>query len=126
MAKERTEGTCEWISERQDFQDWLDDENDKDMLWIQGPPACGKSYLAKHIITELAPRANKEESHSLLSDSVPGRGNIAALLRATLHLALRRDPRLTSENLVPSFLEATVNISTRVLDDDILSRERLI
>jgi len=128
MAKERTEGTCEWISERQEFQEWLDDENDKQMLWIQGPPACGKSYLAKHIITELAPAANKEVSHCFLSDSVPGRGDIAALLRATLHHALRREPKLTAEILVPPYLEVTKGdkIAGRTRDDDIWTKERLV
>ncbi|KAK0702413.1 hypothetical protein B0H67DRAFT_595627 [Lasiosphaeris hirsuta] len=127
MAKERTEGTCEWISGRPEFQDWLSDENDKQMLWIQGPPASGKSYLAKHIITELAPAANKEVSHCFLSDSVPGRGDLSALLRATLHHALRREPKLLTELIVPPFLEATENEKIKVVrDDDIWTAEILV
>ncbi|KAK3383207.1 hypothetical protein B0T24DRAFT_39526 [Lasiosphaeria ovina] len=126
MAKKATEGTCEWISERHEFQEWLGDENDKQMLWIQGPPACGKTYLARHIITELAPAANKEVSHCFLSDLVPGRGNIASLLRATLHHALRREPTLTTEFLVPPFLEATKSKTAQVGDDEIWTRWRLI
>lgn len=126
MTKQATKGTCEWISERQDFQEWLDDKNDKQMLWIQGPPACGKSYLAKHIITELAPAANKKVSHCFLSNSAPGRGTIAALLRATLHHALRHQPNLVTEFLVPTFVEATKDNRAWVRDDDIWTRESLI
>jgi len=123
MAKEATEGTCNWIEKRQKFQDWLDDDNDTQMLWIRGPPASGKSYLAKHIINEIAPKANQEVAHCFLSDSVPGRGNIEALLRATLHHALRLHPDLIAEHLVPPFNEATKNSDKT--DSEIWTRDLL-
>lgn len=109
MAKEPTKGTCEWIKERQEFQEWLDDEEDKEMLWIRGPPGSGKSYLAKHIIADLVPAANKQVAHCFLSDSVPGRGDIEALLRATLHHILRLEPELIADFLVEPYLKAMEN-----------------
>ncbi|KAK4186016.1 hypothetical protein QBC35DRAFT_555176 [Podospora australis] len=123
MAKEPTKGTCEWIQERQEFRDWLGEGEEKQMLWIQGPPACGKTFLAKHIITDLIPRANQEVAHCLLSNADPGRGDLEALLRATLHHALRLEPELIARFLVPPFLEATRE--RRLRDDQIWTRNVL-
>ncbi|RYP18167.1 hypothetical protein DL765_004093 [Monosporascus sp. GIB2] len=123
MAREPTEGTCDWISERQDFQDWLGEGRDNQMLWIQGPPASGKSYLARHIITDLIPSAGQEVAHCFLTDSLPGRGNIEALLRATLYHALRLEPNLVAEFLHPTFLKAQQR--PRVRDEEIWTRDIL-
>ncbi|KAK3365406.1 hypothetical protein B0H63DRAFT_530065 [Podospora didyma] len=108
-AKERGEGGCEWISEPQELQDWLDDEADKQMLWIQG--------------------TGKVVSYCHLGDSVPERGGtcIPVLSRATLYHALRYEPELAYEILVPAFFEAEGNekMIGHVRDDDIWTAERL-
>ncbi|KAK3937941.1 hypothetical protein QBC46DRAFT_451524 [Diplogelasinospora grovesii] len=98
-----TKGTCKCISKRKEFKDWFNNTPDKQRLWICGPPACGKSYLARYIITKLRSLKSLEVAHCFLSDSIPARGNLEALLRATLHQALRLLPELVREFMLPKF-----------------------
>lgn len=126
MAKRATMGTCEWIAKRKEFQDWIGDDKDTQMLWIQGPPASGKSYLARHIVTSLIPPSMQKVAHCFLDDSVPGRGSLEDLLRATLHHALRVEPELIQQYLVPPHREATQDPRNRKSDDDIWKKELLM
>ena len=62
----RAEGSCQWIDKHEDFQDWRDppedlsqDEEPSDSIqlsifWIYANPGTGKTFLAAHIIDELA------------------------------------------------------------------------
>ncbi len=124
IDKKPIEGTCGWISQRPEFQDWLGEDKDHPMLWIQGPSTCGKGSLARRIITDLIPSVYQEVAHYILSDSLPGRGNLEALLRATLHHALRPEPELIAVFLVPPFLEAVQ--CPEIRDDEIWTHDRLI
>ncbi|KAK4222936.1 hypothetical protein QBC38DRAFT_518079 [Podospora fimiseda] len=137
MSKRATVGTGDWIADRPQFQEWIQnskqaDENKKAdnkqsrLLWIQGPQASGKSYLARHIITDLIPQSTTQKvAHCFLDDSVPGRGRQEHLLRATLHHALRVEPELIQEHLVPPYLKGKnrtnpkPGVATPVGDDEI-------
>ena len=47
-------GSCEWILSRPVFQSWLDDESARSrMLWVYGPPGCGKSVLSSFVVRQL-------------------------------------------------------------------------
>ncbi|KAM0795732.1 ankyrin repeat-containing domain protein [Usnea florida] len=55
----RLEGTCDWILNREEFQAWVAPESFPDavkILWIQGPPGSGKTFLTTRIIDYLQPR----------------------------------------------------------------------
>ncbi|KAK0703666.1 hypothetical protein B0T26DRAFT_807175 [Lasiosphaeria miniovina] len=124
LDRQPTKGTCGWIAERQEFQGWLANKPGSERLWISGQPGCGKSFLAKHIITELIPSPYQEDViHCFLSDTLPSRGNIQALLRATLHQALRLEPELVVDFLMPTFSEAQ---RRDVGDQDIWTRDVLV
>ncbi|KAK3365364.1 hypothetical protein B0T24DRAFT_724217 [Lasiosphaeria ovina] len=124
LDRQPTKGTCGWIAERQEFQDWLANKPGSERLWISGQPGCGKSFLAKHIITELIPSPYQEDViHCFLSDTLPSRGNIQALLRATLHQALRLEPELVVDFLMPTFSEAQQRDDG---DQDIWTRDVLV
>ncbi|CAP65885.1 uncharacterized protein PODANS_5_10920, partial [Podospora anserina S mat+] len=130
MAKQATTGTCGWISERKEFQDWVEDDKESRMLWIQGPPASGKSFLARHIITDLIPSSTTQKvAHCFLDESVAGRRTLVDLLRATLHHALRIEPELIQHYLVPPYLEAQRHSKTSnnpLSDDSIWTLEVLV
>ena len=52
----RLEGTCDWILDREEFQAWIAPERFSDavkILWIQGPPGSGKTFLTTRIIDHL-------------------------------------------------------------------------
>lgn len=89
LDKAATGGTCGWILERPEFKEWLANKPGKRRLWIRGPPGCGKSFLARHIITGVIPRSETEPIHCFLSKSAPARRDLRALLRSTLHQAFR-------------------------------------
>jgi hypothetical protein len=43
--------TCDWILSTQEFQDWLNQDDDcNGVLWIKGNPGAGKSTLMKHML----------------------------------------------------------------------------
>ncbi|GKZ28408.1 hypothetical protein AbraIFM66950_005582 [Aspergillus brasiliensis] len=54
FARKRLPGTGEWIKAEMGFQGWLNQE--QPLLWINGPPGCGKSFLAEYIISNLKAR----------------------------------------------------------------------
>lgn len=56
----RLEGSCEWITQKEYFRDWLDDNSvDTQLLWLTGLPATGKSVLSAYVI-EYLQRQNKD------------------------------------------------------------------
>ncbi|RYP74370.1 hypothetical protein DL771_003037 [Monosporascus sp. 5C6A] len=97
-----TDETCDWIMEKPVFKDF-GNTTGKHKLWIYGGEGCGKSFLARHIIDSILPSRGQEPVYCFVSDSVPGRGNLEALLRATLHQASRLAPETVSGVLLPTF-----------------------
>lgn len=90
---------------------WLSNHSGEEKLWISGPAGCGKGFLAERIITELELQEEKTSTqhgvvHCCLSGSDPARGNLQAILRATLHQALHLVPELVARFLSPTFEEA--------------------
>ncbi len=52
----RAPGTCQWIFERPEFQDWATStisSNSMRILWIHGPPGFGKTVLSASIVEHL-------------------------------------------------------------------------
>ncbi|KAF4339897.1 vegetatible incompatibility het-E-1 [Fusarium beomiforme] len=55
----RTEGTCEWIFDKQEFLDWRDARKNS-VLWYNGRPGSGKSVLASAVIKHLQEQPESE------------------------------------------------------------------
>ncbi|RBQ65876.1 hypothetical protein FVER14953_10210 [Fusarium verticillioides] len=54
VCESRMPGSCEWISNKDDYIRWRDDEEaDSRTLWIKGRPATGKSVLAGYVVNQL-------------------------------------------------------------------------
>ncbi|KAI0432790.1 hypothetical protein F5Y09DRAFT_339347 [Xylaria sp. FL1042] len=50
----KTEGTCEWVTSLESFQNWRDSSSEKPMFyWLTGEPGSGKTVLAAHIARHL-------------------------------------------------------------------------
>ncbi|KAH6636027.1 hypothetical protein F5144DRAFT_628115 [Chaetomium tenue] len=106
LGQKPTKGTCAWIFDTPEMELWLANDSGKEKLWIHGPAGCGKSFLAQHIITKLhdgKTAAQHGVIHCALSQSHPSRGDLQALLRATLHQALHLVPELVTGFLLPTF-----------------------
>ncbi|KUI64917.1 Vegetative incompatibility protein HET-E-1 [Cytospora mali] len=50
---ETVSGTCEWLTENAEFDDWVFSEG-HDMLWLRGPPGAGKSFVAGYAVEQVA------------------------------------------------------------------------
>lgn len=105
LGRKSTPGTFSWTDEQPRIQAFLDAAREQQDLWICGPPGCGKTFLAKHIINKLNPLDEKLSGlqkrrrpptviHYFVSSSLPDRGHLQGLLRATAHQALRLKPSL--------------------------------
>ncbi|KAK7947783.1 uncharacterized protein PG986_008669 [Apiospora aurea] len=53
VRADRHPGTCEWLSTDGDYRRWLQEHTHCIILWLSGPPGCGKSYVAGHIVDSL-------------------------------------------------------------------------
>jgi hypothetical protein len=54
----RLQGTCEWIFQLAQYQNWI--RSDGHLLWIQGLPGIGRSVLAARIIEQLSALATPD------------------------------------------------------------------
>src|SRR2546423_760491 len=52
-------GTCEWVFESQNFIQWVG--GSPQLLFIEGPPGCGKSTLAKYVLERLGLLARHDD-----------------------------------------------------------------
>ncbi|KAK7981273.1 Type I Iterative PKS [Apiospora arundinis] len=55
VRADRHPGTCEWLSTDSEYCQWLQTTMPSSIFWVRGPPGCGKSYIAGHIVDELEP-----------------------------------------------------------------------
>lgn len=48
----RQPGSCQWILDRPEMQNWLQDDS-AHVFWLHGAPGCGKSFLYSRLIDQL-------------------------------------------------------------------------
>ena len=53
VTNRQTEGTCLWLNNNKDFQQWLHLESAQRIFYLEGEPASGKSTAAGHVIRTL-------------------------------------------------------------------------
>ncbi|KAK4667858.1 uncharacterized protein QC764_704040 [Podospora pseudoanserina] len=135
LGRPHTPGTGDWIKERLEFQYWCKGEAGNGKLWIHGPAGSGKSFLTKHIITHIlqpnnivrsdstVPHERQEVVHCFLSNMYASRNNIDALLQSTLHQALRLQPQIIKEFLLPTFEDAQSRERSK---ESVWTAERLV
>ncbi|KAK8861793.1 WD40 repeat-like protein [Apiospora arundinis] len=59
VRADRHPGTCEWLCIDEDYCKWLQNAAHYSIFWVRGPPGCGKSYLAGHVVEELELAKNR-------------------------------------------------------------------
>ncbi|THZ06426.1 hypothetical protein D6C89_05590 [Aureobasidium pullulans] len=52
LISEKIPGTCKWLDQNANYDRWITTKDDT-LLWIRGPPAAGKSFLAAHVVDKL-------------------------------------------------------------------------
>lgn len=72
-------GTCDWILKREEFTQWAEDPEIQ-ILWIHGPPGCGKSFLYSKMLSHL--ELDKPSPYFLFCGSDKERVTFSSLLRS--------------------------------------------
>lgn len=76
-------GTCEWILNRPELSKWSSrDASSPQILWVNGPPGCGKSFLYAKILQHLHQTTAKESIYFLFCGADKERVTVSALLRS--------------------------------------------
>ncbi|KAJ2974337.1 hypothetical protein NUW58_g8689 [Xylaria curta] len=73
-------GSCQWIIQRDSFQQWRDALTSK-VFWLCGRPGAGKSVLASHIISHLR-ALNLDCCYFFFTDGDKSKATINSLLRS--------------------------------------------
>ncbi|KAF9891463.1 hypothetical protein FE257_003929 [Aspergillus nanangensis] len=93
-------GTCDWILETDELNDWLHHPNlETDVLWIYGNPGTGKSTMAIKITDELPEQAGFSNGQKTLAyffcdSSSETRRTAVAILRGLIYQLVKQRPSL--------------------------------
>ena len=53
FEEQKLQGSCEWLTKKESYQDWQYNDNSPKYFWLRGKPAMGKSMLSSHVIQHL-------------------------------------------------------------------------
>lgn len=82
IIEHQTQGSCAWLTEKNTFQQWLEDEKCLSRFyWLSGEPATGKSTLAAHVVNYLE-LCNKDCSYFFFKHLHTGKSTVADMLRS--------------------------------------------
>lgn len=98
---DRTQGTCEWIKENEQFQSWLRGEHR--LLWIRGGPGKGKTMISVFLSQELDSNEHQSVVYYFCSGQDEKRRTAAAVLRGLIWQITVQHPE--SINCLLSFFE---------------------
>jgi len=87
----RLPGLCEWIKSEAAWNSWIShDKQSSPVLWIHGPPGCGKTFLAHHIANDLQETNDQPATVSYFCDAFTSPESIFRSILAQL----AREPKL--------------------------------
>ncbi|KAI1281178.1 hypothetical protein F5Y07DRAFT_321402 [Xylaria sp. FL0933] len=61
VEEARTAGTCEWLLRHEKFREW-DEADSSVILWLQGSPGAGKTFLTSKVITHTQVRLKQKRN----------------------------------------------------------------
>jgi hypothetical protein len=130
MKGMRVTGTCQWITNHESYQSWL--EGRTHLLWISGGPGKGKTMMSIFLTQELEKTVSAAKSSQLVfyfcSHGDEKRNTPMAILRSLIYQIISQTPNLadyvqpylgTSEqtNQTVSSLETLWIIFRKIVDD---------
>ncbi|KAE8133631.1 hypothetical protein BDV38DRAFT_296018 [Aspergillus pseudotamarii] len=103
----RVDGTCEWLIQHPQYQEWLADANHP-LLWISGGPGKGKTMLAIYITEVLQPMVEAADNvllYYFCSNRDKNRNSALTIMRGILHQWIDLHPHLAKP--VKNYFEGT-------------------
>ncbi|OTA89192.1 hypothetical protein M434DRAFT_34467, partial [Hypoxylon sp. CO27-5] len=101
----RVEGTCQWFTSHQYFQDWQKKQSSA-LLWVSADPGCGKSVLARYLVDEVLQSSGGGHNavcYFFFKDDFNDQRNPENALRCILHQIFTQRPALLSDNILDEF-----------------------
>lgn len=90
----KIEGSCQWIEDRKDFQEWrgfLSESHSTSIYWLHANPGTGKSVLASHVRSSLK-ELNLDCSHFFFHTGNKSSNSLSQCLRSVaFQMALASD-----------------------------------
>jgi hypothetical protein len=119
VLKERHPGTCEWLFENEQFQNWAAEDSKTPVLWLNGKHGAGKSFLCAAAIDFVKgnPPLKRVAFQFLTKDQYSSRSQLLRNLSYQLF-----DCLISKTKETPTSLESFLQINR----DDSAALERLI
>lgn len=94
--RQRLPATCEWILKHPAYTNWkADGDSSASLLWLHGPPGCGKTVLAQSIIN-FSQEEDLGQKPSIYSFFCDANSTPSSLIRSIL-VQLQEHPALEGE-----------------------------
>ncbi|RAK88850.1 ankyrin, partial [Aspergillus costaricaensis CBS 115574] len=107
---QRVEGTCQWFTNHQLFQNWRENHG-PGLLWVSADPGCGKSVLARYLLDEvLLSSKTSVVCYFFFKEDFENRKSLVDALCCILHQIFEQRPRLLSDRLRSRFESETGHI----------------
>ncbi|ORY06230.1 ankyrin repeat-containing domain protein [Clohesyomyces aquaticus] len=85
----RADGSCEWILGHDTLSNWIKNEEEQ-ILWLYGPPGCGKSYLYSKVLSHL--ESQTPAVYFLFCGGDKERTTLASLIRSWTQQLIEQFP----------------------------------
>lgn len=116
--RQRLPTTCKWILHQPEYKNWrASGDNASHVLWIHGPPGCGKTFLAQSII-EFTQKEDAEQGSIVFSHFCDANSTPSSVIRSILN-QLQLQPSLgekVRENVLSSIAEPSSGDQSLPLD----------
>ena len=81
VNQRQTEGSCNWLTDKQSFQEWVGLSTSPRFFWLDGEPATGKSTIAGHVI-KFIEKTNGDCAFFFFKHGDSAKSSVAVLLRS--------------------------------------------
>ncbi|KAI4266873.1 MAG: hypothetical protein LQ337_008624, partial [Flavoplaca oasis] len=79
LEEQKLEGSCEWLTRKESYQDWQYNHASPKYFWLRGKPAVGKSIASSHVVQQLE---GTQCSYFFFKHNDPLKSSLAVFLRS--------------------------------------------
>lgn len=102
---QRVQGTCEWFTSHDRFQDWNDGKT-CGLLWVSADPGCGKSVLSRYLVDEVLKSSSTSTTcYFFFKDDSEDQKSAAGALCCLLRQLFKKKPALLQDSILKQYDE---------------------